>query len=472
MVDDVVSKLRSSLEKLASLSAPQEATLILRSCLGAAKVTYLLRLLNPDLGDILAQKASVIIKEALGDIVGVPLSELQWNLARLPVKSGGLGITDPMVISSVARISSFISAARHSSTTQISLHQLAPTLSSSLITLLPLAPSAANPLLSIIQRPYDHDVITSHSLSEEWSQQKQWTEIIYQKLGSQWSANASDRMVRLKELFSGVHSANWLTCTPRPGIKFTAPQWQSLLRWRLSVPIGFSTLCPGCHQSMDRLGDHALSCHALGIYARHNALRDWFHQQFEKVGYRCIKEVPVDSTLQRPADLLVENFSASGDLAVDVSVVHPLRFSLRPAMETSGRLAHERQEQKNIQYKQLCNSQGWDFTTAVAETTGAWAPQGQQLINKLARLSSMQSGSDIKTTTSSLWLMASACIAHTVSCQLLQAFTENVPVPFATTTSTRTFPPPSLLSTSPLIPSATNTSSSHTSPLVSLPGVQ
>ena len=57
-VDRKSEALRLSLDKLSGLHCSHSASLILRSCLGASKVTYLLRVLNPSSGRILAKVVS------------------------------------------------------------------------------------------------------------------------------------------------------------------------------------------------------------------------------------------------------------------------------------------------------------------------------------------------------------------------------------------------------------------------------
>ena len=71
---------------------------------------------------------------------------------------------------------------------------------------------------------------------------------------------------------------------------------------------------------MDACGDHALCCHDLGIYARHNALRNEFATLCSELNLSVkIEEGPSNSSL-RPADVLVGGLE-SQPVAVDFAVV-------------------------------------------------------------------------------------------------------------------------------------------------------
>ena len=76
---------------------------------------------------------------------------------------------------------------------------------------------------------------------------------------------------------------------------------------------------------MDFFGDHSLSCASAGMYRRHNRVRDTLFALSQDAGWRPVLE-PATSTASRPADVLLQS-SDSKPLAVDVTIVHPLRLS-------------------------------------------------------------------------------------------------------------------------------------------------
>ena len=83
---------------------------ILRSCLGACKITYLLRALPFFAGASLASDLQILLSVCLSVIVGCPLSSTQWQLASLPIRLGGLDIFDPVVNHDSAFVSGFLGA--------------------------------------------------------------------------------------------------------------------------------------------------------------------------------------------------------------------------------------------------------------------------------------------------------------------------------------------------------------------------
>ena len=98
-IKDQVNKkamtLAALLDRLGQLGCPFSAMHILRSCLGACKITYLLRALPFFAGASLASDVQMLLSVCLSVIVGCPLSSTQWQLASLPIRLGGLDIFDP-----------------------------------------------------------------------------------------------------------------------------------------------------------------------------------------------------------------------------------------------------------------------------------------------------------------------------------------------------------------------------------------
>ena len=67
-----------------------------------------------------------------------------------------------------------------------------------------------------------------------------------------------------------------LVGTEEGPFSISSRSWTLLARLRLGQPLDAldSRFCPGCGAAMDCYGDHVLSCHKLGIYARHNEVRN------------------------------------------------------------------------------------------------------------------------------------------------------------------------------------------------------
>ena len=102
--------LTALLERLGQLGCHFSAMQILRSCLVACKITYLLRALPFFAGASLASDVQMLLYVCLSVIVGCPLSSTQWKLASLPLRLGGLDIFDPVFIHDSAFVSDFLGA--------------------------------------------------------------------------------------------------------------------------------------------------------------------------------------------------------------------------------------------------------------------------------------------------------------------------------------------------------------------------
>ena len=67
--------------------------------------------------------------------------------------------------------------------------------------------------------------------------------------------------------------------------------------------------CAGCSVLLDPVGDHALCCSKVGLYARHNDLRDEFAALCVEAGLALELEKGPDNL--RPADVLVHGIDNS-----------------------------------------------------------------------------------------------------------------------------------------------------------------
>ena len=79
-----------------ALEHPAEALALTRSCAGACKVMHVLQAgLPPSQHASFLAKCSTSLKNTVDLIVGTTLTLRAWDLVRLPVKLGGLGVHDP-----------------------------------------------------------------------------------------------------------------------------------------------------------------------------------------------------------------------------------------------------------------------------------------------------------------------------------------------------------------------------------------
>ena len=185
--------------------------------------------------------------------------------------------------------------------------------------------------------------------------------------------------------------------------------------------------CGGCGVALDAFGDHALSCTSMGLYARHNVLRDTLATCCLSAGFPCRTEVQLPGTALVPADIFLPTLFNDAPTAVDVAVVHPLHPS-HPAQAamTTGAAAEARAAAKVAKYSESCRQRAWDYRAVVAETTGAWNQAGQRLVRRLAREHALRSGVDPAEAAAGTWCALSRALARAVGRQLVRARQQGV----------------------------------------------
>lgn len=424
-VDLISAKLDACLERLSQLADSYAGFHLLRSCLSACKVTHLLRALPFEQGVSLSSSSKEKTVEAFGALVGAEISLQSWSLACIPVRLGGLGLQDPQRIHPAARISSFVSAS--AAALQYALPQ-AEVSHSDLLAVSSLEPACqqlCQPLRNAanVGLPLPGD-IANHDLFDSWTQQKTWSLLQDEFHSSILEETLSPRNQKLRELFSGAHAGQWLASpTPQfPTQRWPSAEWQTLLQWRLGLPLGLPEHCTFCGSAQDAYGDHVLCCKAAGVYGRHNVLRDTVADLLRDCGCESRTEVVLPGTALRPADVFTPAFPGDSAMAIDVSVVHPLHLAHNAtATVSAGDAAQKREAAKVQQYDDKCSSRAWSFTAFVGETTGAWGQAAQRAVRALARAKSLRTGEDPHGVARSVWDSLSRAVVSSVSRQLVRA---------------------------------------------------
>ena len=186
-------------------------------------------------------------------------------------------------------------------------------------------------------------------------------------------------------------STGWLTVPPSTALGNACPpgQYRLLLKWFLGIPILEPILagqpCPMCGDAVDIFGDHAVSCQKNKAYRRHHAVQDWMIRLLQSHGIASAREKQVDpASLLRPADIFVPNWSAEGDMAVDVTIRHPLPPSLFPAtISTAKDLLSRAERDKNALYKAMCHQHGCQFQPLVFTTWGGLHGSAHAFVREL-----------------------------------------------------------------------------------------
>ena len=231
------------------------------------------------------------------------------------------------------------------------------------------------------------DSVEVDDVDPAWTKQKWWQEQVHTQTEVFFRLNAPERL-RAVQALNATHRAVDITSlvgAEKGPFSITSRSWTLLARLRLGQPLDAldTRFCPGCGAAMDCFGDHVLSCHKLGIYARHNKVRNELASICGEIDLRVELEQGPGGSPLRPGDVLVHGLDAD-PLAVDVGVVHTLQSSINSADVQPGPLAKKMEQRKVLERQALCRRNGWSFSPFAMETIGVWGGKARHLLQKLA----------------------------------------------------------------------------------------
>ena len=116
----------------------------------------------------------------------------------------------------------------------------------------------------------------------------------------------------------------------------------------------------------------------------HTILRNTMIELFRQAGHQVDPEQAIPGRDERPADMLVSNWSGK-TLAVDFTVVTPSRASAvaRGAATSSSTLMDQTAQLKHHKSRQLCQAHGWEFMPFVADAYGALRTDARDMVSTL-----------------------------------------------------------------------------------------
>jgi hypothetical protein len=146
---------------------------------------------------------------------------------------------------------------------------------------------------------------------------------------------------------------------------------------------------------MDLQGDHPLCCKKSGDrITRHNRLRNLVFKladtgllspELEKLGILGV----TDTSLRRPGDVSIKNWSLRRGLAIDVAVICPLAASHLHKPEPCESYA---KTAKTNRYAPAFKNSDYDFAPVVFETSGALNREGETVLKQIIRFASKREG--------------------------------------------------------------------------------
>ncbi len=374
---------------LSQLRDPQSELLLLRSCMGIAKMFFGLRTCPP----AHIEEASLLFDQGLREAVeglvvcgGPFFGDLQWRLATLPLKLGGLGLYSAIEASTYA----FVASRAQSWVLQdhilrdSGLRGLDPDFSEALDNLRIKVPSIE--LLNLSNKDTVPPKI-QHTLANALFRQ------IVEKMEGDFSM--TQRQKAVFKCLQAPHAQDFLLAMPIDGLgqHMSPVEYRSILKYRLLIPLFPSDeVCPVCRKAcLDSFGEHALHCRELpGFKYRHDLVRDILADICRRAGISVKKEAPVNfltdplegrSSL-RPADVLIFGWIGGKHACVDLTGVSPLA-GFTGGEFTVGQAALKAAAGKVAKHEKACLDNQHVFLPFAFDIFGFLAPDAIQLLHRI-----------------------------------------------------------------------------------------
>ena len=395
-----VVQLESACGKLGALPDPQLQHCLLRQCLDACKLQFSLRTTTTvsSTASGLLQRADETILGVMEEAVGGGLGVAARQQVGLPFAMGGCGVRLPTCVRGPARLAG-MAAYLQTGKRLVGVPEVA----------MGTAPEDAHEVIRQARTTLGDtfDPLTTWArdpgnialADREYAKQSWWGEKFDQARRRNLQAGVAGRDAARLESQSGGYGATWMQVVPAEGSRtiISAEDYRLGLRWVLGLPLlgqdKEGAECPACGQQVDIYGDHLLCCRRNNYYGRHYAVQESFVSMAQAGDQPFLREAPLlkqalvpQGRPLRPADLLLRAWQGGKDLAVDVTISHPLQAAQQPwsAEKARGYLAMV-EKRKLAKYKEACALEGWDFVGAAFDTWGGVGPGAKQILFKLLK---------------------------------------------------------------------------------------
>ena len=198
-----------------------------------------------------------------------------------------------------------------------------------------------------------------------------------------------------------AHAGDRLNTIPSPilALHVRPEEFRYSVLYRLGAPIYRSAgPCPACRKPSDRYGHHAIVCGSHGErIARHHHLRDALFQAAATANLAPRKEegALLLGTAERPAAVLIPNWSGGRDTALDVTVVSPLTADrIARSADNPGHTLKAAFDEKCRLYHRACEREGIVFVPLLIETLGGWHEKAIDQVRKIARAQARNMGTE------------------------------------------------------------------------------
>jgi hypothetical protein len=378
------------LERLRLYPESQVRLTLLRYCLDACRVVHLLRSTERAEAGTHPAVLRAKLQEAVQDLLAFGVTEATWEQVCVPTRLGGLGISDPEVVQPAARLAALLHL-QQKGTESVgvppeALATPAPDLSATLTGLQAQVGTNMDPLAGWV------DGSTSlASATEPHTTQKWWALQVSEAQSRRHDATGSVRDRTRLASQKGSVATGWLRALPNKARRTEIPdsEFRLLLRWWLGLPVlpVGATLpgCPLCRDALDPFGDHFVCCERNGNTQRHNAFRDAFFAVCVRNGVAVEKEAEcVDK--QRPADVLLLQWSRGQHVAIDFVCTHPAGVAHHPLVVENTMKHCNRAEAQKVRADGLaCEAKGWGFSPFAITTWGGLGSSAKAVLFEVTK---------------------------------------------------------------------------------------
>ena len=181
------------------------------------------------------------MRDILRDIIARPLTDMQWEQAKLPVGMGGLGIRSAQDHCSAAFIASVLA----------SVPLVQESVSADLMNIAP----------SVIHlRSVTGEEVTEEGLQGLRQKDLSYKVDVFNRETLMSGCDSTREKARLGSL-SLPHAGNYLNVVPSPilGLHLWEKEFRLIVCYRLGIDVfDKEGPCPACHRFSDSLGDHVI----------------------------------------------------------------------------------------------------------------------------------------------------------------------------------------------------------------------
>ena len=369
-----MQKLQRLISMLSSMPFKHEAATLLTQSASICRVVYLMRILPPRQISGFINEYDSRLRHGYEEILGTPMPDSSWEVAKLPPKYGGMGWRSGLhtfgahYITSLAKTATAVSsiAPAHNpedvarQETDWWLAEIAP------------SPITADKLVKAMRSPNTNS--STHPLLDKRLSIAQQCDAW--RWGYVRPKLSSDQR---RHVLAHSGSTNWwVSCPPLTWKHWDMPpaEWNAAVRRRLLLDVIPSPRqCSHCvWQLCDTKGNHAVMCKGgPSRILRHNALRDTLAKAIKYAGFTI--ELEHGGGLddgRKPGDIIVYNWRERKHLLIDVGVTNPLALhNLDSLLEIGpGGGARQMGAQKRAKYSDL-DFNTYSFLPFVLESGGA-----------------------------------------------------------------------------------------------------